>query len=268
MNRELQIVFFHAYTFFFLLSINAHLHLQSPEEGAKSYCSWMHHTEFRLTANMLEARCWYWWNASPCAITQLARTLWKLLDVSNWTPQMINDRYGNCCGRSIHSIWIPNLAFVQNVHHRHHSPTWSVSMMSARSFSDILRMEAAMDLALIIDLAERLPFAATALACFNLLLLISCCLTSWTSKSISLARAWRGWRRRNKKRGGWWNGYWKNKGDSSASQMNKLNWSSMRQRGLVHYEGILSLTQSDSLRFRLKLPCRNVDLRVCFSVDW
>lgn len=159
----------------------------------------MHHIDFRLTRNMLEARCWYWWNASPCAITQSARTLRKLLDVSNWTPQMINDRYADCCGRNIYPIWIPNLPFVQIVHHRHHSLTWSVSMMSARSFSDILRMEAAMDLALIIDLAERPPFAATVPACFNLLLLINCCLTSWTSKSISLARAWRGWRRRNKK---------------------------------------------------------------------
>lgn len=161
----------------------------------------MHHIEFRLTGNMLEARCWYWWNASLRAIMQLVLTLCKLLDVSNWTPQMINDRYADCGGRNIYSIWIPNLAFVQNVHHRHHSLTWSVSMMSARSFSDILRMEAAMDLALIIDLAERPPFAATAPACCTLLLLINCCLTSWTSKSISLARAWRGWRRRNKKRG-------------------------------------------------------------------
>lgn len=204
-----------------------------------------------------------------CYHTIAARKLGKLLDVSNWKPKMIYDRYADCCGRNIYPIWIPNLAFVQNVDPKHLSLTWSVSMMSARSFSDILRMEAAMDLALIIDLAERPPFAATAPACFNLLLLINCCLTSWTSKSISLARAWWGWRRRNeKKRGGWWNGYWKNKGDSSASQMNKWNWSSMRQRGLVHYEGILSLTQSDSLRFRLKLPCRNVDLRVCFSVDW
>lgn len=50
--------------------------------------------------------------------------------------------------------------------------------------------------------------------------------------------------------------------------MNKWNWSSMRQRGLVHYGGILSLTHSDSLRFRLTLPCRNVDLRVCCPVDW
>lgn len=50
--------------------------------------------------------------------------------------------------------------------------------------------------------------------------------------------------------------------------MNKWNWSSMRQRGLVHYGGILSLTHSDSLRFHLTLPCRNVDLRVCCPVDW
>lgn len=50
--------------------------------------------------------------------------------------------------------------------------------------------------------------------------------------------------------------------------MNKWNWSSMRQRGLVYYGGILSLTHSDSVRFRLKLPCRNVDLRVCCPVDW
>lgn len=61
---------------------------------------------------------------------------------------------------------------------------------------------------------------------------------------------------------------WKNKRDSSAWQMNKWNWSSMRQRGLVHYGGILSLTHSDSLRFRLTLPCRNMDLRVCCPVDW
>lgn len=144
--------------------------------------------------------------------------------------------------------------------------TWSVSMMSARSFSDILRMEAAMDLALNIDLAERLPFAAPAPACLCLLLLIKCCLTSWTSKSISLARPWWG-SRREKKRREWWNGY-KNKGDNSAYQMNKWNWSSMCQRDLVHYGGILSLKHSDSLRFRLKLPCRNVDFRVCCSVDW
>lgn len=145
--------------------------------------------------------------------------------------------------------------------------------MSARSFSDILRMEAAMDLALIIDLAERPPFAATELACLNLLLLlINCCLTSWTSKSISLARAWRGRRRRNKKRRGWWNRYRKKKTKKTRGilclAMNKWNWSSMRQRGLVHYGAILSLTHSDSLRFRLQLPCRNVDLRVCCSVDW
>lgn len=162
----------------------------------------MYHIESGLTGKMLEARCWYWWNVSPSAITQLLReNSEKLLNVSNRKPQMICERCANRCGRNIYSIWIPNLAFVQNVDPKHFSLTWSVSMMSARSFSDILRMEAAMDLALIMDLAERLPFAATAPACFNLLLLINCCLTSWTSKSISLARAWRGWRRRNEKRG-------------------------------------------------------------------
>lgn len=60
---------------------------------------------------------------------------------------------------------------------------------------------------------------------------------------------------------------WKNKRDSSAWQMNKWNWSSMRQRGLVHYGGILSLTHTDSLRFHITLPCRNMDLRVGCPVD-
>lgn len=148
--------------------------------------------------------------------------------------------------------------------------TWSGSIISARSFSDILRMEAAMDLALIMDLAERLLFSATELACLCLLLLISCCLTSWTSKSISLARVWEGRRRRGRKREEkrmmkW---MWKNKRDSAARQMNKWNWSSLHQRGLVHYGGILSLTKSDSLRFCLTFPCRSVDLRVCCPVDW
>lgn len=148
--------------------------------------------------------------------------------------------------------------------------TWSVSIISARSFSDILRMEAAMDLALIMDLAERLLFAAPEPACLCLLLLINCCLTSWTSKSISLARVWEWGRRREKKREEkrmmkW---MWKNKRDSTARQMNKWNWSSMRRRGLVHYGRILSLTNSDSPRFCLTLPCRSVDLGVCFPVDW
>lgn len=161
----------------------------------------MHHIKPSLTKRMLQARCWYWWDVFPSAITQLLRkTPGKLSDVSNSAVQMIYDGYTDCCGHNLYLIWILNLAFVWNVDPLCLSLTWSVSMMSARSFSDILRMEAAMDLALIIDLAERPPFAATALACFNLLLLINCCLTSWTSKSISLARAWRGWRRRNKKK--------------------------------------------------------------------
>lgn len=144
--------------------------------------------------------------------------------------------------------------------------TWSVSMMSARSFSDILRMEAAMDLALIIDLDERPLFAATELACRSLLQLLNCCLTSSTSKSISLARVWKqaGWIK--KKRMMKW--IQKNKRDSIARQMNKWNWSSMRQRGRVHYEGILSLTHTDSLRFCFTLPCRNVDAWGSCPVDW
>lgn len=139
-------------------------------------------------------------------------------------------------------------------------------MMSARSFSDILRMEAAMDLALITDLAERPPCAATEPVCLCLLLLIKCCLTSWTSKSISLARPWRGRRKKKKEENDEMD--IKKQGDNSAYQMNKWNWSSMCQRDLVHYGGILSLKHSDSLRFRLKLPCRTADLRVCCSVDW
>lgn len=125
----------------------------------------------------------------------------------NLAVQKIYYRYIECSGHNLYSILILKLAFVWNVDPLSLGLTWSVSIMSARSFSDILRMEAAMDLALIIDLAERPPFPATVLACLNLLLFISCCLTSWTSKSISLARAWRGRRRRNKKRRGWWNGY-------------------------------------------------------------
>lgn len=201
MNRELHTTtyFFHASAFTLFPSIDTHLHLQSPDDGQKVTVP-----ECITPSSDWQETCW----KQVAGIDEMPprvpsrnwrRTLWKLLDVSNWTPRMINDRCADCCGRNIYPIWIPNLAFVQNVPHRHHGLTWSVSMMSASSFSDILRMEAAMDLALIIDLAERPPFAATALACFNLLLLISCCLTSWTSKSISLARAWRGWRRRNEK---------------------------------------------------------------------
>lgn len=130
----------------------------------------------------------------------------------NFTAQKIYYRYVKCSDHNLDPISILKLAFVWNVDPPSLGLTWSVSIMSARSFSDILRMEAAMDLALIIDLAERPPFAATALACLNLLLFISCCLTSWTSKSISLARAWRGRRRRNIKRRGWWNGYRKTRG--------------------------------------------------------
>lgn len=200
MNQELQTVVFHVSSFSLFLSVDAHLHLRSPEEGQKvavpaciALSSDWQETRWKQDADIDEM--------PPHVLSHNRRaTLWKLLDVSNWTPQMINDRYADCCGRNIYSIWIPNLAFVRIVHHRRRGLTWSVSMMSARSFSDILRMEAAMDLALIIDLAERPPFAATAPACLNLLLLINCCLTSWTSKSISLARAWRGWRRRNKKK--------------------------------------------------------------------
>lgn len=141
-------------------------------------------------------------------------------------------------------------------------------MMSARSFSDILRMEAAMDLALFTDWAERPPCAATVPACLCLLLLIKCCLTSWTSKSISLARPWRGRRRKEKKRREWWNGHKKTRGITLPIRwINEIDQACARETWYIMEEYWVWNTQ-DSLRFCPKLPCRNADLRVCCSVDW